>query len=146
MITLRELSELLAHILDRVPPAFSAWVKTVTKSLTKQYDVLHKRVEDAYKEVISTTSIPVPFPVGTTLSAPQCKTIEKAIKKAIQERFAEYPDIEPFLYHKWNGAKYVYPDGKRVGDAKAALRLYLWDTLYPEHNQPFLVDGEEKEL
>jgi RNA ligase len=135
----------LAEILDRVPPEFEAWVKKTSKELGKQYLDIHNEVETVYKDILATTTIDLPFTIERTLSAPQFKSLDTLMKKRIKERFAEHAEIEQFLLMKWDGCKYYYPDGRRVTDKKAALRLHIWDSFYPEYARPFIVDGEEDE-
>ena len=129
------------ELYERVPPEFAAWVKQTSKDLYSRYLAIHKKVEEVYKETMEQTSIPVPFVIGTSLVAKDYKRLHGAMQKAIQERFAAYPDVEHFLLLRYNGTKYHFPNGKfAVG--KEAIRLAIWDSLYPEYSRPFRIEEE----
>ena len=123
----------LSALLNCVPDDFTAWVKSVSKDLSDRYRTIHNKTQEIYKQITSQASIATPISIGDSLTVSQVETLSRAMKKHIQEQFAQYPDIEHFLLLLYS------EKGKKQ---KQRLHDAIWDSLYPEASKPFR-DEEE---
>jgi RNA ligase len=123
----------LAGLLDRVPDEFIAWVKSISRDLSEQYRAIHGKTQMVYKEITQQANIPTPIKIGETITVKEVETLSRAMKKHIQEQFAQYPDIEHFLLLLYSET------GK---NKKQRLHDEIWDSLYPEALRPFRIEEE----
>lgn len=123
----------LSVLLDCVPDDFTAWVKSVSKDLSDRYRTIHNKTQEIYKQITSQASIATPISIGDSLTVSQVETLSRAMKKHIQEQFAQYPDIEHFLLLLYS------EKGKKQ---KQRLHDAIWDSLYPEASRPFRIEEE----
>lgn len=123
------------EILDRVPEEFAVWVKSITRDLGTRYTQLFAHLQLTYKQVIAETSIPTPFPIGSTLTVQEVETISKAMQKELEQRFSIYPDDIKHLLFTLHTTR-----GK---NKKVVVSQAIWDTLRPEYSRPFLLEGED---
>lgn len=123
----------LAELTDRIPGDFVAWVKSISRDLSDRYRSIHSKTQTVYKEVVQEANIQTAIQIGPTITVKEIETLSRAMKKHIQEQFAQYPDIEHFLL-------LLYSEGGK--NKKQHLHDEIWDSLYPEASRPFKIEGE----
>lgn len=124
----------LAELTDRIPDDFATWVKSISRDLSDRYRSIHSKTQAVFKDVVQEANIQTAIQIGPTITVKEIETLSRAMKKHIQEQFAQYPDIEHFLL-------LLYSEGGK--NKKQHLHDEIWDSLYPEASRPFREDTTE---
>ena len=123
----------LQPLLDRVPEEFAAWIRQTSKTLSDEYRRLHGATQRAYSAICASVQIPAPVLANATITLQELRILDRSMKRALHERFQEYPELLPFLAILANNAP---------AQARPKLEEAIWKRLYPAAEKPFRLEEE----